>query len=156
MFLQMYQENHNRYAGYQNVMNNLFEILLCYLLRCDLSQIEIKQDYQKADARMTQILQNIENNCERITIADLSHKFHLTKTYLSKYITHKTGKSFRTILQEIRLEKACSMLCSSNLLIEDISEAVGYHNVEHFIRLFKQRYHKTPNQFRKDKHSISF
>jgi len=33
VFLQMYQENYNRYAGFQNVMNNLFEILLCYLLR---------------------------------------------------------------------------------------------------------------------------
>ena len=151
VFLQMYQENYNRYAGFQNVMNNLFEILLCYLLRCDPSEIEIKQDCQKADTRMTQLLQYIENNCERITIADLSQKFHLTKTYLSKYITHKTGKSFRSILQEIRLEKARGMLCSSNLRIEDISEAVGYHNVEHFIRLFKQKYHKTPNQFRKDK-----
>lgn len=150
VFLQMYQENYNRYAGFQNVMNNLFEILLCYLLRCDPSEIEIKQDCQKADSRMTQILQYIENNCERITIADLSQNFHLTKTYLSKYITHKTGKSFRSILQEIRLEKARSMLCSSNLRIEDISEAVGYHNVEHFIRLFKQKYQKTPNQFRKN------
>ena len=151
IFLQMYQENYNQYAGFQNVMNNLFEILLCYLLRCDQSDIEIKQDCQNADTRMTQILQYIESNCESITISDLSQKFHLTKTYLSKYITHKTGKSFRTILQEIRLEKARGMLYSSNLRIEDISEAVGYHNVEHFIRLFKQRYHKTPNQFRKDK-----
>ena len=151
VFLQMYQENFNQYAGYQNVMNNLFEILLCYLLRCDSAQIEMIQTGPKADARMTQILQYIENNCERITIADISQEFHLTKSYLSKYITHKTGKSFSSILQEIRLEKARNMLCSSNLHVEDISEAVGYRNVEHFIRLFKHRYGKTPNQFRKDK-----
>jgi AraC-like DNA-binding protein/mannose-6-phosphate isomerase-like protein (cupin superfamily) len=151
VFFQMYQENYNQYAGYQNVMNNLFEILLCYLLRCDSAQIEMKQTSPKADTRMTQILQYIENNCDRITIADISQEFHLTKSYLSKYITHKTGKSFSSILQEIRLEKARNMLCSSNLHVEDISEAVGYHNVEHFIRIFKHRYGKTPNQFRKDK-----
>lgn len=151
VFFNMYQENYNRYVGYQNIMNNLFEILLCYLLRCDSSNIEIIQTCQKFDTRITQILQYIENNCESITIADISKEFHLTKSYLSKYIKQKTGKSFSYILQEIRLEKARNMLCSSNLRVEDISEAVGYHNVEHFIRLFKHKYCKTPNKIRKDK-----
>lgn len=151
IFFQMYQENYNRYDRYQNIINNLFEILLCHLLRCDSSNIEIKQTCQKYDTRITQILQYIENNCERITIADISQEFHLTRSYLSKYIAHKTGKSFSYILQEIRLEKARNMLSSSKLRVEDISDSVGYHNVEHFIRLFKHKYCKTPNQFRKGK-----
>ncbi len=153
VFFQMYLENFNKNIGYQNIMNNLFEILLCYLLRCDASNIELKQTCPKSDHRITQILQYIENHCERITVADISEKFHLSKSYLSKYITQKTGKSFSYILQEIRLEKARKMLCSSNLRVEDVSEAVGYHNVEHFIRLFKNKYVKTPNQFRKEKYS---
>lgn len=151
VFFQIYQENYNKNAGYQKIINNLFEILLCYLLRCDFAKIEMKQTCPKSDARITQILQYIENHCESITITDLSIEFHLTKSYLSKYITHKTGKSFSNILQEIRLEKAYNMLCSSNLRVEDISDAVGYHNVEHFIRLFKRKYYNTPNQFRKDR-----
>ncbi|WP_333651648.1 AraC family transcriptional regulator [Lacrimispora sp.] len=151
IFFQMYLENHNRYVRYQNILNNLFEILLCHLLRCDSSNIEIKQTCQKADSRITQILQYIENNCKRITIADLSKEFHLSGPYLSKYITNKTGKAFSHILQEIRLEKARNMLCSSNLRVEDIADSVGYRNVEHFIRLFKHKYCKTPNQFRKSK-----
>lgn len=151
IFFQIYLENYNRYVRYQNIINNLFEILLCQLLRCDSSNIEIKRTCQKYDTRITQILQYIENNCERITIADISQEFHLTKSYLSKYIAQKTGKSFSYILQEIRLEKARNMLSSSDLRIEDISDSVGYHNVEHFIRLFKQKYCKTPSQFRKGK-----
>ena len=34
--------------------------------------------------------------------------------------------------------------------VEMISEAVGYPNVEHFIRLFKREYGKTPAQFRSE------
>jgi len=34
--------------------------------------------------------------------------------------------------------------------IETISEAIGYPNVEHFIRLFKREYGKTPAQFRNE------
>lgn len=152
-FFQIYQEHYNKDVGYQNIMNNLFEILLCYLLRCDPSNIEIIQTHTKFDTRITQILQFIENNCEKVTIEELSQEFHLTKSYLSKYITRKTGKTFSHILQEMRLEKARSMLCSSNLRVEDISQAVGYNNVEHFIRLFRSKYSKTPNQFRKENSS---
>lgn len=151
VFFQMYQENFNQEIGYQKIMNNLFEILLCHLLRCDFSRIEMIHTCQDSDSRITQILQHMENNYEALTIEALSREFHLTKSYLSKYITLTTGKSFRSILQEIRLEKAHSMLCSSSLRVEDISGAVGYQNVEHFIRLFKRKYGDTPNQFRKGK-----
>ena len=34
--------------------------------------------------------------------------------------------------------------------IETISEAVGYPNVEHFIRLFKREYGMTPAQYRSE------
>ena len=51
-------------------------------------------------------------------------------------------------MQEIRLEKACDMPGTRNLKGEDISASVRYQNVEHFIRLFKKKYHKTPNQYR--------
>lgn len=103
---------------------------------------------QCTDTRITQMLQYIQSNCERVTIADMAEEFNLSKTYLSKYITRRIGKPFSSILQDIRLEKACDMLHNSNLRIEDISSCVGYMNVEHFIRLFKKRYHKTPNQYR--------
>jgi AraC-like DNA-binding protein/mannose-6-phosphate isomerase-like protein (cupin superfamily) len=151
IFFTIYQENYNKHARYQIIINSLFEILLCHLLRCDSSNTEIMQIGQEADSRMTQILQYIESNCKTITISDLSKEFHLSGPYLSKYITSKTGNSFSSILQEIRLEKARNMLCSSNLKVEDIADAVGYHNVEHFIRLFKHKYSKTPGQFRKGK-----
>ncbi|MGG3132046.1 helix-turn-helix transcriptional regulator [Bacillus pumilus] len=63
-------------------------------------------------------------------------------------MARKLGKSFREIRQEIRLEKACEMLTDSHLQVGGIAAAVGYQNVEHFIRLFKGKYHLTPHQYR--------
>lgn len=148
IFLYLYQENYNQCPGYQFIINNFFEIVLCFLLRCNPSKIEVNNVKQCIDTRITQILQYIQSNCEKVTITELSDEFNLSKTYLSKYITRKIGKPFSSILQEIRLEKACDMLHNSNLRIEDISNCVGYLNVEHFIRLFRKKYHKTPNQYR--------
>ena len=78
----------------------------------------------------------------------MAEKFNLSQSYLSKYIARTLGKSFSEIRQEIRLEKACEMLTGSELQIDDIAGAVGYQNVEHFIRLFKKKYHLTPHQYR--------
>ncbi|MCY7714650.1 AraC family transcriptional regulator [Bacillus altitudinis] len=97
---------------------------------------------------MIQMLQYIQQCCEHITIQELAEKFNLSQSYLSKYLARKLGKSFSEIRQEIRLEKACEMITSSNLQINDIATAVGYQNVEHFIRLFKKKYHLTPYQYR--------
>ncbi|MGG5833315.1 hypothetical protein ACQ4LK_26050, partial [Bacillus pumilus] len=41
--LQLFTENHNRFPGYQLIMNNLFEILLCLLLRFKPSHMNVNQ-----------------------------------------------------------------------------------------------------------------
>nr|WP_238153575.1 AraC family transcriptional regulator [Bacillus pumilus] len=97
---------------------------------------------------MIQMLQYIQQCCEHITIQEMAEEFNLSQSYLSKYIARKLGKSFSEIRQEIRLEKACEMITGSDLKIDDIAAAVGYQNVEHFIRLFKRKFHLTPQQYR--------
>ncbi len=146
--LQLFTENHNRFPSYQLIMNNLFEILLCLLLRFKPSHMNVIQVKPYSDIRMIQMLQYIQQCCEHITLQKMAEKFNLSQSYLSKYIARKLGKSFREIRQEIRLEKACEMLTGSNLQVDHISGAVGYQNVEHFIRLFKKKYHLTPHQYR--------
>ncbi|MFB8733422.1 helix-turn-helix domain-containing protein [Bacillus sp. SL00103] len=86
-------------------MNNLFEILLCLLLRFKPSHMNVNQVKQYRDIRMIQMLQYIQQCCEHITIQELAEEFNLSPSYLSKYIARKLGKSFSEIRQEIRLEK---------------------------------------------------
>ncbi|WP_368197922.1 helix-turn-helix domain-containing protein [Bacillus pumilus] len=146
--LQLFTENYNRFPSYQLIMNNLFEILLCLLLRFKPSHMNVNQVKQYSDIRIIQMLQYIQQCCEHITIQEMAEEFNLSQSYLSKYIARKLGKSFSEIRQEIRLEKACEMITGSDLKIDDIATAVGYQNVEHFIRLFKRKYHLTPHQYR--------
>jgi hypothetical protein len=58
--------------------------------------------------------------------------------------------SFGDNVRMIRLKKARAFLLGGNMKIETISEAVGYPNVEHFIRLFKREYGMTPAQYRSE------
>ena len=83
-----------------------------------------------------------------MTLENLSQEFHLSEPYVSKYIREKSGKNFGEWVQHIRMKKACTLLKNSGMTVESISYAVGYQNVEHFIRLFRKRYDMTPIQYR--------
>ena len=52
-------------------------------------------------------------------------------------------------LLQLRLNKACEALIQSTAPIAEIARQVGFTNLSNFNRQFKQRYHMTPNQYRK-------
>ena len=82
---------------------------------------------------------------------DLSKVFFLSKPYLSKYIKENTGKTFQEVVMDIRMDKARNLLNNSNESIENVAYKIGYHNVEHFNRLFKRKYSITPMEYKKRK-----
>ena len=89
------------------------------------------------DARMIEIMNYVQANYIDITLDDLAENFFLSKPYLSKYIKEKSGMTFGDLVKKIRMKKAKALLKSSNMTVENIAMSVGYQNVEHFNRLFK-------------------
>jgi len=98
--------------------------------------------------RINAIIAYIQENYLTVTLDELSHKFYLSKPYLSKYIKEKSGKTFGENVKQVRLKKASILLKNGNMKVERVAEAAGYQNVEHFNRLFKKKYGMTPIQYR--------
>ena len=115
-----------------------------------LNQPEKLKFVEEKEERLNNILNIIQENYRDITLEILAKKTYLSKPYLSKYIKAKSGLSFGDNVRLIRLKKAKALLLGGNMKVEMISEAVGYPNVEHFIRLFKKEYGKSPAQFRSE------
>ena len=103
---------------------------------------------------MNEIYNHIQSNYLTITLDELAEKFYLSKPYLSKYIKDKAGMTFGDIVRNVRMKKARSLLKHGNMKVENIAEAVGYPNVEHFNRTFKKMYGMTPVQFRNENHNF--
>ncbi len=124
-----------------------------HALAAAVNQLEDLQERApgEPDVRMNQMINYIQEHYVSVTLDDLSREFYLSKPYLSKYIREKSGKTFGDTVKDIRLRKAKTMLRNSGLRIENVAEAVGYQNVEHFNRLFKKKYGMTPIQFRNEK-----
>jgi transcriptional regulator GlxA family with amidase domain len=57
--------------------------------------------------------------------------------------------SFTQYVKELRLEKARIFLETTHLRVKEIRARVGATNETHFLRCFKQKFGRTPNQYRK-------
>ncbi len=120
-----------------------------HALCVSVNQIDaVRATQMPRDERITSIINYIQEHYLTVTLDDLSREFFLSKPYLSKYIREKSGMTFGENVKKIRLKRASTLLKNSNMKIEQIAEAAGYQNVEHFNRLFKKKFGMTPVQYR--------
>ncbi len=78
----------------------------------------------------------------------IAEKLHLPQvTYAAKI--EKTGDTLTSYVADLRIRKACSLLESTTMPLQMVSESVGYYNLNSFIRRFKQITGLTPGEYRK-------
>ena len=87
---------------------------------------------------------------EEIRLKDLSNKLGYTEYYLSKKFKKETGTSFKEYIRDVRLDYALLLLSHSNDSIREISERLHFPSQSYFSQVFKEKYGKTPNQYRED------
>ncbi|WP_067843106.1 AraC family transcriptional regulator [Amphibacillus sediminis] len=95
-----------------------------------------------------EVLKYIDDHYSEAKLEDIAARLNLTGYNLSKHIKKRTGKTFKTIVQERRLETAKTLLVHSNYPIDHIATEIGYQNISYFYRLFKEKYHCTPKDYR--------
>ncbi|MBE5040931.1 helix-turn-helix domain-containing protein [Ructibacterium gallinarum] len=89
-----------------------------------------------------------ENYAKDITLKEVAGFVALNPIYLSRFFKQKTGEKFIDYLTRIRMEKAAELLRQPDIKVYEICSRVGYHNVQHFYRLFKLYTGYTPTEYR--------
>lgn len=142
-------ENKNRYEYWQTMMINTLMNIFALLLRNYEKSVELPTIVKKTDIQRFGLIRYIQENYANVTLEMIAQKFHYTPEYTSKLIKDTTGMTFKKILQNIRMERACYLLWDTNLTIQNIGYQIGYENVEHFVRTFKKVIGMTPTEYRK-------
>ena len=135
------QENQKR-------MNQTTMGLLFLYLIDSVQYVEMRVPDQYEDMIAMTTLDYIEQNYRTATLTELCTKLHLPMPLLSRMVKKSTGYNFKELLQRKRLSKAVALMCDTDLPISDIISAVGYENSRYFHRVFRERYHMTPRNFR--------
>jgi AraC family transcriptional regulator, arabinose operon regulatory protein len=86
---------------------------------------------------------------EEISLDSLAARHYISRCHLSRIFRSVTGYHFKDYLILYRLAKARELLVHTGQAVADIGAGVGYGNVNHFIRIFRQHEGVTPLQYRK-------
>lgn len=105
-----------------------------------------KETANLKDEILTFIGKNYPN--PELKLADIAKALSMAEDRTSEEIRLATGKSFKAYLNTIRIEESKRLLKNTAMHISEIAFSVGYNNVQHFNRVFKESVGVAPGTFR--------
>ena len=84
----------------------------------------------------------------KITIDQLAEEMCMSRSQFSRRITALTKENPNAFITRIRMEKAIRLLKDTNMSIKEIAYDCGFDESNYFIRVFRQMYDMTPQQYR--------
>ncbi|MEA4822305.1 MAG: helix-turn-helix domain-containing protein [Erysipelotrichales bacterium] len=85
---------------------------------------------------------------EKITLDDLSKSVYLNKSYISHIFKKVSGMSVKEFMVDVKMDRAKILLMDKDRKIYEISEQLGYNDVEYFRKKFKDVTGISPTDFR--------
>ena len=139
------------HARYRSAfLNAELMMLWAQLLRYHENDIESILTKTAGNSSIPEILNYLSQNYRTATLHDTAAHFGYSTSHFSTLIKEGTGRTFLTIIKELKLSQASRALRETSLSINSICELTGYENPEHFMRLFKKTYSITPGEYRKE------
>ncbi len=104
-----------------------------------------------SDDYFVKMVEYIENNYQRndLTFEEVAIAGGTSKSYISKVFKTHLGITYIEYLTAVRMEKARTLLRTTDYKVNDIMGMVGYVNPSTFHRCFKNQYGMTAKEYRK-------
>lgn len=83
-----------------------------------------------------------------LTLRTVADYVGFNEKYFSTRFARECGCTFITYLNELRIKRAQELLVQTDMKMYEISDAVGYNNVEHFNHVFKKKLCISPRDYR--------
>lgn len=130
--------------------------LLCRGYLLEFFALFMRTKHYRNDPAALRNMMMIENICTVIhQELDKTHSLtffadhcHLSVSRFSHVFKDVMGVSPREYINNAKLEKAALLLVSTYLRISEIAQKTGYHDQNHFTKVFKQKTGWTPTQYR--------
>lgn len=135
-------ERFNSLSTLTTFIHNWIDWFLAYMsgedLRSHSNTIEKAKNY---------IRENYSNL--KLSVKDISDYLGFSEKYFCTVFSNEMAMTYTDYLTMVRINMAKNLMKNKSMKIYEISEAVGYNNVEHFSRTFKKATGYSPNRFRK-------
>ena len=150
LVLDMYREAHYSDDFSFRMLNHLLSVFFIRILRRYEDQAVVDAGGQgRAGSPVPTMLSYIYDHFTEISLDELAEKFNYSASHCSRLIRTHTGRGFQSILRDVRMQQACSVLLTTGDSVAEVSAKVGYANPESFIRAFEKQFGVSPTAFRK-------
>jgi len=105
-----------------------------------------RTDKDVAFAVTDYIYKNFSN--DELTASQVASCFGVSVREMNRLLLYYSEKNFETLLNHVRINRACELLSSSEWLVLDVAYDVGYRNIKTFNMNFYKYKEMTPTQFR--------
>ncbi len=106
--------------------------------------------------KLKEVFRFIEANYHQaITLNDVASVVGYSPSYLTNLVRRETGKTVQNWIIERRMAQVRLLLLSTPETVEMIAFRVGYQNMVHFFRQFRQKHGTTPQLWRKSQLALT-
>lgn len=131
-----------------NTINQLSMGLLLMHLSRFAASINRDDPGQREQNLVFSLLSYVDNNYAHGTLSEAAAQLGEPEYALSRLLKKHTGRNFKELLQQRKLQQAAYLLTNTPLPIEAILERIGYENSSYFFRRFRLRYDCSPREYR--------
>lgn len=97
-------------------------------------------------------IQYIESHLSQpISVDTLCQLSNISRKHFVQLFSKETGKTVKQYIMHVRCERAAELLENSQLLVQEISNFVGYEDNNYFSKIFKSVMGLSPQEYRKMK-----
>ena len=89
-----------------------------------------------------------ENYCYDMTVGDVAKYIGVDRSHLYKVFKEKLSVSVNEYILQYRLNMASRMLLETGFGIGQIGYSCGFHDANHFSKMFKMKYRYAPGRYR--------
>lgn len=120
-----------------------------YLFACDMSDMIGNTSSDNVIKRMYAYME--KNFDKDLKLENIAKMFNYNSAYLGKVFKKEAGESFNVALDCIRIENAKSLLQTTDMKVYQVSERVGFSNIDYFCAKFKKYVGVSPKEYKKGK-----
>ncbi|NBD28224.1 response regulator transcription factor [Paenibacillus glycinis] len=107
---------------------------------------ELSESRHSLVAQIQQFVQ--EHLSEDVSLQAIANHVYMHPTHVSKVFKRETGENLSDCLLRLRMERAVFLLKESRHKIYEVASLSGYRNPTYFIKVFKEHFGVTPQEFR--------
>lgn len=151
LFRKLAEESQRQEDGFELSIRLLVTQLLLFAFRMKETYALVTEDpLSPTHRRIAEVVKFINAHyAEKLPLAELSERFEMSPSYLSRTFNKVTGFTLVSYLNLTRVREAQSLLANTSDKIADIAEQVGFEQFAHFNRTFKKITGTNPTRYRK-------